>query len=345
MGAAQRHHRRHRRRHRPRRDASACPIASPLSSRSRCRPGGSDISRCWAGRSTMPPPATAPPRSHRPWNGTRSAASCSGSRALPSLTTMAALLTLGTDAATIRRACDADCCASSARASVATGRHRTMDRCAGGDRAGAAAIVAMMTLTLNLWLAAKITATSGRLHAPWPDLKSTALPPMTLAALCVAIAFCFTGGLLAMLGADRQRGAADGLRADRLCRAAHADAGAAKPRAVAELQLRRRAWYSAGRCLRWWCSALPTPCSDFASAICNEDRRLCPRPEPFTSTQTRSASFKGEPTWKSFCWNASPSSARWAKSSASRTALPAIFCSSAARRCAPPRTTAPSSTA
>jgi hypothetical protein len=63
----------------------------------------------------------------------------------------------------------------------------------------AAAIFAMMTLTLNLWLAAKITATSGRLHRPWPDLKSAALPPMTLAALCVAIAFCFAGGLLAML--------------------------------------------------------------------------------------------------------------------------------------------------
>ncbi len=63
----------------------------------------------------------------------------------------------------------------------------------------AASIVAMMTLTLNLWLAAKITATSGRLHRPWPDLKSAALPPLTLAALCVAIAFCFSGGLLAIV--------------------------------------------------------------------------------------------------------------------------------------------------
>ena len=59
---------------------------------------------------------------------------------------------------------------------------------------------------------------------------------MTLVALCVAIAFCFTGGLLAMLGADRRRGAADGLCAHRLRRAAHADAGAAEPRALAELQ-------------------------------------------------------------------------------------------------------------
>ena len=63
----------------------------------------------------------------------------------------------------------------------------------------AAAIFIVMTLTLNLWLAAKITATSGRLHRPWPDLRSAALPPLTLAALCVAIAFCFFGGLLAIL--------------------------------------------------------------------------------------------------------------------------------------------------
>ena len=63
----------------------------------------------------------------------------------------------------------------------------------------AAAAVAMPTLTLNLWLAAKIAATSGRLHRPWPDLRTTTLPPMTLAALCVAIAFCFSGGLIALL--------------------------------------------------------------------------------------------------------------------------------------------------
>jgi hypothetical protein len=61
------------------------------------------------------------------------------------------------------------------------------------------AISVMMMLTFNLWLAAKITATSGRLHRPWPDLKSAALPPLTLAALCAAIAFCFAGGLLAIL--------------------------------------------------------------------------------------------------------------------------------------------------
>jgi hypothetical protein len=116
------------------------------------------------------------------------------------LTTMAALLTLGTDADTIAGA-------------LRRGVLRIVgprDAAASGDierwidalvtiAPAAAAIFAVTTLTLNLWLAAKITATSGRLHRPWPDLKSTALPPMTLAALCVAIAFCFTGGLFAIL--------------------------------------------------------------------------------------------------------------------------------------------------
>src|SRR5438270_22909 len=63
----------------------------------------------------------------------------------------------------------------------------------------AAAMVTMTTLTLNLWLAAKITATSGCLNRPWPDLKNVALPSMTLSALCVAIAFSFSGGMLAIL--------------------------------------------------------------------------------------------------------------------------------------------------
>ena len=63
----------------------------------------------------------------------------------------------------------------------------------------AAVAVAQMTLTLNLWLAAKITATSARLRRPWPDLRSTGLPPMTLPATFIAIAFCFTGGLFGML--------------------------------------------------------------------------------------------------------------------------------------------------
>ena len=115
------------------------------------------------------------------------------------LTTMAALFTLGGDAATIT-------------AALRRGLLRIIGaRATTGDTdqivdalvmiaPAAAAVVAMMTLTLNLWLAAKITATSGRLHRPWPDLKSAALPPMTLAALSLALALCFSGGLFAMLG-------------------------------------------------------------------------------------------------------------------------------------------------
>jgi hypothetical protein len=116
------------------------------------------------------------------------------------LTTMAALFTLGSDADAISGA-------------LQRGLLRILgprDEASSGDiqrwvdavviiAPAAAAVVAMMTLTLNLWLAAKITATSGRLHRPWPDLKSTALPPLTLVALLVAVAFSFAGGLPAML--------------------------------------------------------------------------------------------------------------------------------------------------
>jgi hypothetical protein len=120
--------------------------------------------------------------------------------AFAALTTMAALLTLGTDADAITgalrrfllRMLDLRDAAPSAET------ERWIDALV-NIAPSAAALVAMATLTLNLFLAAKITATSGRLHRPWPSLKSAALPPMTLAALCVAIALCFTGGLLAIL--------------------------------------------------------------------------------------------------------------------------------------------------
>ena len=116
------------------------------------------------------------------------------------LTTMAALLTLGTDAATITGAMRRGLLRIiGARDGASTGEIDQWIDALVTIAPAAAAIFAMMTLTLNLWLAAKITATSGRLHRPWPDLKSAGLPPTTLAVLCVAIALCFTGGLLAIL--------------------------------------------------------------------------------------------------------------------------------------------------
>jgi hypothetical protein len=115
------------------------------------------------------------------------------------LTTAAALLTLGSDA-------------TASADALRRGLLRIIDVQGGSqDRAtevvnafvaiapAAAATVAMMTLTLNLWLAAKVTATSGRLRRPWPDIKATMLPPMTLVAATLALALCFSGGLPGML--------------------------------------------------------------------------------------------------------------------------------------------------
>jgi hypothetical protein len=116
------------------------------------------------------------------------------------LTTMAALFTLGGDAATISGALRRGLLRIVGARGTATGDTEQVINALVTIAPAAASIVAMMTLTLNLWLAAKITATSGRLHRPWPDIKSAALPPMTLAALSLALALCFTGGLLAMLG-------------------------------------------------------------------------------------------------------------------------------------------------
>jgi len=115
------------------------------------------------------------------------------------LTTMAVLLTLGTDAATITGMIRRGAVLMLGPDEAANGEAKRGIDVLVAIAPAAAAIVAMMTLTLNLWLAARITATSGRLHRPWPDLKATALPPMILAVLSAAIAFCFVGGLLAIL--------------------------------------------------------------------------------------------------------------------------------------------------
>jgi Predicted membrane protein (DUF2232) len=117
--------------------------------------------------------------------------------AFAAIMTAAALLTLGSDAPTITGTMRSALTSLMESAQI-TPTQRGIDALV-KIAPTAAALVAMMTLTLNLWLAAKITATSGRLHRPWPELRNAALPPMTLAILCVVIAFCFTGGLLALL--------------------------------------------------------------------------------------------------------------------------------------------------
>jgi hypothetical protein len=116
------------------------------------------------------------------------------------LTTIAALLTLGSDAEGITSSLRRGLMRILRAADPETSAEIDLFIDALVKIAPAVAtLISMMTLTLNLWLSAKVTATSGRLRRPWPDLMSVELPSMTLAVLCVAIAFCFTGGLLAIV--------------------------------------------------------------------------------------------------------------------------------------------------
>ena len=117
------------------------------------------------------------------------------------LSTMATLLTLGTDGDTITQTLRAALLrVLGPRAEGSGDEIQQRIEIALIILPAAFATSAMMMLMLNFWLAARITAMSGRLRRSWPDLKSTELPPMTLAALSAAFAFCFSGGLLAMLG-------------------------------------------------------------------------------------------------------------------------------------------------
>ncbi len=120
--------------------------------------------------------------------------------AFASITTISALLTLGSDADTIT--------ASLRRFLMNILTNRSSATSGEADRVvdvlvmigpSIATIIAMIILTLNLWLSAKITTTSGRMKRPWPDLRTTTLPKMVLVALLIALAFCFVGGFLALI--------------------------------------------------------------------------------------------------------------------------------------------------
>jgi hypothetical protein len=110
-------------------------------------------------------------------------------------TTMGALLTLGTDGDTIVSALRRALTRILGSRGGASDSEQVINALVTIAPA-AAAIVAIMTLTLNLWLAGRIIVTSGRLNRPWPELKSAALPPMTMVALCLAIALSFMGGIV-----------------------------------------------------------------------------------------------------------------------------------------------------
>ena len=64
----------------------------------------------------------------------------------------------------------------------------------------ALAILSMLTILINLWLAGRITFASGRLTRPWPDLAMTILPQGAALAFVIALAVSLMGGILGLVG-------------------------------------------------------------------------------------------------------------------------------------------------
>lgn len=63
----------------------------------------------------------------------------------------------------------------------------------------AAAVLATITNTFNLWLAARIVRFSGLLKRPWPPLPAMTFPRLLPTALAVAVALSFLSGLLGIM--------------------------------------------------------------------------------------------------------------------------------------------------
>ncbi len=64
----------------------------------------------------------------------------------------------------------------------------------------AAAIIATVTNTVNLWLAGRIVKVSGHLRRPWPDLPQMRFPPFAPALLAGAMAVSFLPNLIGTMG-------------------------------------------------------------------------------------------------------------------------------------------------
>lgn len=62
-----------------------------------------------------------------------------------------------------------------------------------------AAVVALITNLLALWLAARTVKVSGRLKRPWPDLSTVSFPPSGHALLAAALAATFLPGIVAII--------------------------------------------------------------------------------------------------------------------------------------------------
>ena len=63
----------------------------------------------------------------------------------------------------------------------------------------AAAVLSMVTMLGNLWLAGRIALFSGRLSRPWPNLTELRFPPRAPLLLAAALAGTFLPGILAVI--------------------------------------------------------------------------------------------------------------------------------------------------
>ena len=64
----------------------------------------------------------------------------------------------------------------------------------------AAAVLATVTNSLNLYLAGRIVSVSGRLRRPWPDLSAIRFPPLAHAAFAASLILSFIPGLIGTIG-------------------------------------------------------------------------------------------------------------------------------------------------
>ena len=207
-----------------------------------------------------------------------------------------------------------------------------------------AATASVLTLTLNLWIAARVVNLSGRLKRPWPDIPAMTFPRYAPALLAAAAIASFMPDARRRDRKPVRGDIAGRLHDARLRRAARADARLSRPQRHAErsLCLRRRARVAGagGGAARPRGVHFPLAGPDAATRAAGRAAKLKAQSpiDHFANRQPME-----NVSWKSFCSNGSPSSARWAKSSASRTGSPAISCCPRARRCARPRTTASNS--
>ena len=63
----------------------------------------------------------------------------------------------------------------------------------------AAAVIAMLTHSINLWLAGRVVKYSGRLTRPWPALAAMRLPRAAAIAVLAAVVVSFAGGILGVV--------------------------------------------------------------------------------------------------------------------------------------------------